>query len=44
MKLSMSLVEHWLKPYNPVSILRDDDTSIASARMFSYDNEKRGQS
>lgn len=37
MKLSMSLVEYWLKPYNPVSILRDDDRTIASARMFSYD-------
>lgn len=37
MKLSMAIIEHWLRRYHPVSTISSDEPGISGIRLFSYE-------
>lgn len=37
MKLSMFIVEHWIREYHPVSIIKSKEPTISGIRLFSYE-------
>lgn len=36
MKLSMAIIEHWIRRYHPVSTIVDDGPTILAVRLFTY--------
>lgn len=37
MKLSMDIIEQWIRKYEPVSTIVSDELTIAGIRLFSYE-------
>jgi hypothetical protein len=37
MKLSMAIIEHWIRNYQPVSIIHTTEPTITGVRLFSYE-------
>lgn len=37
MKLSMFIVEHWIRDYHPVAIIKSKEPTISGIRLFSYE-------
>ena len=37
MKLSMDIIAHWIRQYEPVATIVSNELTIAGIRLFSYD-------
>ena len=36
MKLSMAIIEHWIRQYHPISTMISDEPDISAVRLFTY--------